>query len=199
MEGNPHIINFSYAVNKQLREGSNGHKGACLWFEGLSGAGKSTLANGVEGELFKRGVKTFSLDGDNVRKGLSSDLGFSESDRIENLRRIGEVAKLMCDAGLVVTAAFISPYKKDRHLLRNLLGAAFFEFFVDTPLEVCEQRDVKGLYKKARAGEIKNFTGISLPFERPDNPDMVINTVNQSIDQSVSLILDFIWPKLALS
>lgn len=194
-----HIINHAYSINKCDREKVNGHKSMCLWFTGLSGSGKSTLANSVERELYIRGIRTFSLDGDNIRKGLSSDLSFSESDRIENLRRIGEVAKLMCDAGLVVTAAFVSPFIKDRQLIRNLLGLDYFEIFVNTPLQVCEQRDVKGLYKKARNGEITNFTGVSSPFEMPEHPDLKINTVNQSIDQLVNKILEVVLPKLSLS
>ena len=194
-----HLVNQAYYVSKHDREKMNGHKAICVWFTGLSGSGKTTLANALERELYARGIKTFSLDGDNIRCGLSSDLGFSESDRIENLRRIGEVAKLMCDAGLVVTAAFVSPFKKDRQLIRNLLGYDFFEIFVNTPLEVCEQRDVKGLYEKARRGEISNFTGVNSPFEIPQNPDLQVNTVNQSIDQSVNKILEVVLPKLSLS
>lgn len=194
-----HLVNQAYYISKHERERMNGHKALCIWFTGLSGAGKTTLANAVERELYTKGIRTFSLDGDNIRCGLSSDLGFSESDRIENLRRIGEVAKLMCDAGLVVTAAFVSPFKKDRQLIRNLLGTAFFEIFVNTPLEVCEQRDVKGLYQKARSGEISNFTGVNSPFEVPQHPDLQVNTVNQTIDQLVNTILDAVLPKLSLS
>ena len=194
-----HLIGQAYYINKQDRQKMNGHKPLCLWFTGLSGSGKSTLANNIERELYALGIRTYSLDGDNVRRGLSSDLGFSESDRIENLRRVGAVANLMCDAGLVVTAAFVSPFKKDRQLIRNLLGNEFFEIFVNTPLEVCEQRDVKGLYQKARRGEISNFTGISSPYEVPQNPNLKIDTVNQSIEQSVNIILGVILPKLSLS
>ncbi|PJJ84063.1 adenylyl-sulfate kinase [Mucilaginibacter auburnensis] len=194
-----HLINQAYDISKPDREKMNGHKALCIWFTGLSGAGKTTLANALERRLHTENIKTFSLDGDNIRCGLSSDLGFSESDRIENLRRIGEVAKLMCEAGLVVTAAFVSPFKKDRQLIRNLLGSNFFEVFVNTPLEVCEQRDVKGLYQKARRGEISNFTGINSPFEQPQNPDLQVNTVNQTIDQLVNTILEAVLPKLLLS
>lgn len=194
-----HLISQAYYITQNDRERINGHKPLCLWFTGLSGSGKSTLANNIERELYALGIRTYSLDGDNVRKGLSSDLGFSESDRIENLRRVGAVASLMCDAGLVVTAAFVSPFKKDRQLIRNLLGNEFFEIFVNTPLEVCEQRDVKGLYQKARNGEISNFTGISSPYEAPQKPDLEINTSNQSIQQSVNIILEVILPKLSLS
>ncbi len=194
-----HLVNQAYHISKNDREKMNGHKALCVWFTGLSGSGKSTLANALERELYARGIRTFSLDGDNIRKGLSSDLGFSESDRIENLRRIGEVAKLMCDAGLVVTAAFVSPFMKDRQLIRNLLESNFFEIFVNTPLEICEQRDVKGLYQKARSGEITNFTGVNSPFEIPKSPDLEINTHDQPLNQLVHTILEAILPKLSLS
>jgi len=199
MKEKVHLVSQAYYISKHDREKMNGHKAMCVWFTGLSGSGKSTLANALERELYARGISTFSLDGDNIRTGLSSDLGFSESDRIENLRRIGEVAKLMCDAGLVVTAAFVSPFKKDRRLIRNLLGTDFFEIFVNTPLDVCEQRDVKGLYQKARRGEISNFTGVSSPFEIPQNPDLQINTINHTIDQLVNKILEVVLPKISLS
>jgi adenylylsulfate kinase len=194
-----HIVEHSYKITRLDREQANGHKAACLWFTGLSGSGKSTLANHIEQDLFQRGIKTFILDGDNIRKGLSKGLTFTEEDRIENLRRIGEVAKLMCDAGLVVLATFISPFIHERQLIRILLGESFYEIFVDTPLSVCEQRDVKGLYKKARRGEISNFTGISSPFEAPPSPDIHIKTNNQSLEHSVNLILDNILPKIKLA
>jgi adenylylsulfate kinase len=194
-----HIVEHSYKLSRAERERNNGHKGACLWFTGLSGSGKSTIANIVELELFKAGVQTFILDGDNIRAGLNKDLSFIEKDRIENLRRIGEVAKLMCNAGLVVLATFISPYERDRQALRTLLGADFFEIFVDTPIEICEQRDVKGLYQKARRGEISNFTGISSPFEAPSSPEIHINTIRQTLEQSVNLILENILPKIKLA
>jgi len=193
-----HIIEHSYKITRLERELGNGHKAACLWFTGLSGSGKSTLANHVEQELFHQGIKTFILDGDNIRNGLNKGLTFTEEDRIENVRRIGEVAKLMCDAGLVVIATFITPFRRERQSLRNLLGESFYEIFVDTPLEVCEQRDVKGLYKKARSGEISNFTGISSPFEPPSSPDIYIDTANQSLEHSVNLILASILPKIKL-
>ena len=191
-----HIVEHSYKLKRADREMANGHRSACLWFTGLSGSGKSTIANCVEQELFEKGIKTYVLDGDNMRKGLCSDLSFTEEDRVENLRRIGEVAKLFCDAGLVTIATFISPYRRERQLLRGLLGESFNEIFVDTPLEICEQRDVKGLYQKARAGEISNFTGISSPFEAPTSPEIYINTVTQSVEQSVNSILEYIPPKL---
>jgi adenylylsulfate kinase len=191
-----HIIEHSYKLKRADREKANGHKAACLWFTGLSGSGKSTIANIIEQELFERGVKTFILDGDNIRKGLCKDLSFTEEDRAENLRRIGEVVKLICDAGLVAIATFISPYQRDRQWLRTLLGESFIEIFVDTPLEICEQRDVKGLYQKARRGEISNFTGISSPFESPTSPEIYINTVNHTLEQSVNSILEYVLPAL---
>lgn len=191
-----HIIEHSFKINRTDRERVNGHLAACLWFTGLSGSGKSTLANLVEQELFQNGIKTYILDGDNIRSGLNKDLSFTEADRIENIRRIGEVAKLMCDAGLVVLATFISPFEKERCMLKELIGKNFLEIFVDTPIEVCEGRDVKGLYKKARNGEISNFTGISSPFERPSQPDIHINTSALTPEQSVNLILEKLVNKI---
>lgn len=164
-------------ITKEDRERLNGHKGVCLWFTGLSGSGKSTLALTVQEMLFKRGVHTYVLDGDNIRHGLNKDLGFSAEDRAENIRRIGEVAKLFVDAGLVVMTAFISPYRKDRDRAREIMKPGeFIEIYVECDLETCEQRDPKGLYKKARAGEIPNFTGISDPYEPPERPEIVVNT-----------------------
>jgi len=194
-----HIVEYPYQVTRTNREIANGHRAACLWFTGLSGSGKSLLANRVDMELFSRGIKTYVLDGDSVRKGLSNELTFTEEDRIENLRRIGEVVKLMCDAGVVVLAAFITPFEGVRQSLRASLGEFFFEIFVDTPIEICEQRDVKGLYKKARSGEISNFTGVSLPFEPPVSPDLCIRTTDQTLDASVNLILETILPKIKLA
>src|ERR1700733_7154334 len=191
-----YIVEHKYKLKRVDRERANGHRAACLWFTGLSGSGKSTIANCIEQELFEKGIKTFILDGDNMRKGLCMDLSFTEEDRVENLRRIGEVSKLICDAGLVAIATFISPYRRDRQWLRGLLGNSFIEIFVDAPLEVCEQRDVKGLYQKARSGEISNFTGISSPFEAPTSPEIYINTVNQTLEQSVESILEYVVPKL---
>ena len=161
----------SHSVNREMREKLNGHKSVCLWFTGLSGSGKSTLACEVEKILFKEGDRTYVLDGDNVRHGLNSNLGFSNEDRTENIRRIGEVTKLFVDAGIIVLAAFISPFKEDREKVRHLLGDQnFIEIYVKTELETCEKRDSKGIYKKARKGEIKNFTGISSPYEPPPHP-----------------------------
>jgi len=193
-----HIVAHSYKITRDDRELANGHKAACIWFTGLSGAGKSTLANLVEQGLFKEGIKTYTLDGDNIRNGLNKGLTFTEKDRTENLRRIGEVAKLMCDSGTVLLATFITPFEQERHSLRTLLGEMFIEIFVDTPIEICEQRDVKGLYKKARTGEISNFTGVSSPFERPVCPDIYIQTTNQTLEQSVNLILANVLSKIKL-
>jgi adenylylsulfate kinase len=162
-----------------------------IWFTGLSGSGKSTLAVQLEAQLFAHGFKTYLLDGDNIRTGLNKDLSFSEEGRIENIRRIGEVSKLLVDAGLVVLSAFISPFEADRQQVRSIVGSEnYFEVFVDTPIEICEQRDVKGLYKKARAGEVKNFTGIDSPYEAPKHPDISIKTAEMTIDQSISVLLD---------
>jgi len=198
MEEKLHIIAHDYKIGNDEREIKNGHRSACLWFTGLSGSGKSTVANVVEQELYNLGLHTYILDGDNIRKGLNKDLNFTEEGRIENIRRIGEVAKLMTDAGLIVLAAFVSPFLKDRQLLRDLMGDKFIEIFVDAPIEVCEQRDVKGLYKKARAGEISNFTGISSPFERPEHPDVHIHTDKQDLSESAKFVLDTVLPKIKI-
>lgn len=171
-----------------------------IWFTGLSGSGKSTLATQLEFQLSAQNFKTYLLDGDNIRIGLNKDLDFSNDSRKENIRRIGEVTKLFLDAGLVVLSAFISPFEEDRNQVRSIVGNDnFIEVFVDCPLEICEGRDVKGLYKKARLGEIKNFTGISSSYERPINPDITIPTHLQSLDESLILLLDFIAPKISYS
>ena len=168
-----------------------------MWFTGLSGSGKSTLANLVEIELHKLNISTISLDGDNIRQGINKDLSFAPKDRTENIRRIAEIAHLMIDAGIVTLAAFVSPYIKDRENIRKIVGDDnFIEIYINTSLEECERRDVKGLYKKAREGEIKNMTGISSPYEAPINPDLEIVTDNQSVEKSVQTILDFIIQKL---
>jgi adenylylsulfate kinase len=165
----------------------------------LSGSGKSTIANLVENALFDLGIKTYVLDGDNIRKGINNDLSFSPEDRTENIRRIAEVSNLMVDSGLVVLAAFVSPYKKDRENIRTIVkDVNFVEVYINTSIEECERRDVKGLYKKARAGEIKNMTGISAPYEAPKAPDIEIKTEGEPIEVSVQRILDFITPKLQL-
>ncbi|GAB4293441.1 MAG: adenylyl-sulfate kinase [Ignavibacteriaceae bacterium] len=164
-------------ITQKDRERLHGHKGVCLWFTGLSGCGKSTIALKVEEKLFERGVSTYVLDGDNIRHGLNKNLGFSPEDRTENIRRIGEVSKLFTDAGIIVMTAFISPYREDRNSVRKIMKEGeFIEIYVEADLETCEQRDPKGLYKKARKGEIKDFTGISAPYEAPENPELVINT-----------------------
>ena len=170
------------------------HKPACIWFTGLSGSGKSTLAEGVEYELNKRGVHTFLLDGDVIRQGLNKDLGFSNEDRTENIRRIAEVSKLFTDAGLIVLTAFISPFKKDRDFARSLHGSdGFIEVFIDCSLDECEKRDPKGLYKKARTGEIKDFTGISSPYEVPKNPEIKIANGNSSdLNKNIQSIVEYL-------
>lgn len=171
-----------------------------IWFTGLSGSGKSTLAVQLEAILFAKGYKTYLLDGDNIRAGINKDLSFTDGDRIENIRRIGEVSKLMLDAGIVVLSAFISPFQSDRDQVKEIVGAEnYIEVFVDTPLEVCEQRDVKGLYKKARAGEIKNFTGIDSAYEIPKNPDIIIQTHLLSVDDSLALLFSAVEKKIALN
>jgi adenylylsulfate kinase len=193
------IISHTYQVSKKERNSSNNHNSFLLWFTGLSGSGKSTIANLVENALFDLGIKTYVLDGDNIRKGINNDLSFSPEDRTENIRRIAEVSNLMVDSGLVVLAAFVSPYKKDRENIRTIVkDVNFVEVYINTSIEECERRDVKGLYKKARAGEIKNMTGISAPYEAPKAADIEIKTEGESIEVSVQRILDFITPKLQL-
>ena len=190
-------IRQDYKITKENRESLHGHRSFLLWFTGLSGSGKSTLANLVEIELHKLNVSTISLDGDNIRQGINKDLSFAPKDRTENIRRIAEIAHLMIDAGIVTLAAFVSPYIKDRENIRKIVGDDnFIEIYINTSLEECERRDVKGLYKKAREGEIKNMTGISAPYEAPINPDLEIVTDNQSVEKSVQTILDFIIQKL---
>ncbi|WMI68933.1 adenylyl-sulfate kinase [Mangrovimonas sp. YM274] len=194
------IIPHDYQISVEDRRNSNQHNSFLLWFTGLSGSGKSTIANVVEQQLFKSGIKTYTLDGDNIRKGLNNDLTFSPEDRTENIRRIAEAANLMVDAGLVVLAAFVSPYKKDRENIKRILkDVNFVEIFINTSVEECERRDVKGLYKKARAGEIKNMTGISAPYETPENPDIEILTENESVEAAAQRIIDYITPKLQLT
>lgn len=168
-----------------------------IWFTGLSGSGKSTLAVQLEAQLYTLGFKTYLLDGDNIRTGLNKDLSFAEEGRVENIRRIGEVSKLMIDAGVVVLSAFISPFEADRKQVRSIVGTEnYMEVFVNTPLSICEQRDVKGLYKKARAGEVKNFTGIDSPYEEPKNPDLTIPTHELSLEQSVGELIKFVLPRI---
>ena len=180
-------------IDRAAHAALKGQRPKILWFTGLSGSGKSTIANAVEKKLHANGKHTFLLDGDNVRHGLNKDLGFTDADRIENIRRIGEVAKLMTDAGLIVLTAFISPFRAERDMVRQLVDAGdFVEIHVDTPLDVAEQRDVKGLYKKARAGELKNFTGIDSPYERPEAPEISVNTTELSAEEAADMIIAYL-------
>ena len=179
-----------HAVSTIDRERLNGHQGAVIWFTGLSASGKSTIANAVDHKLHQRGMHTFVLDGDNVRHGLNKNLGFSQEDRTENIRRIGEVAKLLADAGIITLTAFISPYRADRDQARALLEPGrFIEVLVDASLETCESRDPKGLYKKARAGEIKGFTGIDDPYEAPESPELILDSNNYGIDELAEQVI----------
>jgi bifunctional enzyme CysN/CysC len=190
----------SFEVTKKARAELNGHKPALLWFTGLSGAGKSTIANNLETKLHALGKRTFVLDGDNVRHGLNRDLGFTEVDRVENIRRVAEVAKLFVEAGLITIVAFISPFQAEREMARELVGPdEFIEIFVDTPLEVCEQRDPKGLYKKARRGQLQNFTGLDSPYEPPDNPELTLNAHSNSADNLADRIIYFMQQRGMLS
>ncbi len=186
-------------VTREMRNILNGHRSLAIWFTGLPSSGKSTIAHGVEKELYERGIRTYTFDGDNIRHGLCSDLGFSEKDREENLRRIAEVIKLFIDAGIVVLAAFVSPLKRHRKIVRSIIGENdFIEVYCRCPVEVCEKRDPKGLYKKARTGEIKNYTGISSPYEEPENPDLILDTHLLDIDEAVKRVLNLVEKKLIL-
>ena len=187
------VIYHHASVTRQRRNKLNEHRSVVLWFTGLSGSGKSTLAHALEEKLYQKGCRTFVLDGDNVRHGLNSNLDFSEPGRTENIRRISEVSKLMLESGLIVMTAFISPFNKDRNEARKLISSDdFIEVYCKASLEICETRDVKGLYKRARAGEIKNYTGIDSPYETPENPELIIDTDNQGLEDSVSTILSFL-------
>ena len=186
------IVWHNAAVTPNERQSRNGHKACLLWYTGLSGSGKSTIANAVDRLLFDMGCHTYLLDGDNVRHGLNKDLGFDDNARVENIRRITEVSRLMLDAGIIVSTAFISPFIADRAQAKALAGEAFIEVFVDTPLAVCEQRDPKGLYKKARAGQITHFTGISSPYEAPLSPDIHVKTAELSIEQAARQVVAFL-------
>ena len=184
------VVWHDSTVTRGRRESLNTHKSVLLWFTGLSGSGKSTLAHAVEEQLHQMERRTFVLDGDNVRHGLCGDLGFSEQDRVENIRRVGEVAKLFLEAGIITLTAFISPFQRDREVARSLFPHGdFLEIYCECPLEICEKRDVKGLYQQARAGKIKNFTGISSPYEAPSDPDLVVNTGRLSLEESINLVL----------
>ena len=190
---NTNIIYHAASVTRERRNQLNNHKSVVIWFTGLSGSGKSTLAHSVEEILFNKGCRTYVLDGDNVRHSLSSNLGFSNKDRKENIRRISEVTKLMIEAGLIVMTAFISPFREDRFAVRNLIPEGdFIEIYCKARLETCEARDIKGLYKRARAGEIKNYTGISSPYEVPENPELIIDTDKEEIKESVSRIVNYL-------
>ena len=193
------ITQHVFSISKSDRLKNNGHQAKVIWFVGLSGSGKSTLAGNVESVLHQKGYKTYILDGDNLRFGLNNDLGFSKRDRSENIRRIAEVARLFNEAGTIVLSAFISPLESDRNQARKLIGIEnFIEIFVHCPLHICEKRDVKGLYAKARKGLIPNFTGIDSPFEPPKQPDITIKTEMESLEISLKNILEFIEPKLKL-
>ena len=190
-------VRHDYKIMKSDREKLHGHRSLLIWFTGLSGSGKSTLANLVEIQLSKLGISTFSLDGDNIRRGINKDLFFTPEDRTENIRRIAEISHLMVDSGIVTLAAFVSPYIDDRAHIKTIVGVEnFVEVYVNTSLEECERRDIKGLYKKARSGEIENMTGISAPYEAPLNPDLEIVTENELIEKSVQTILEFILQKI---
>lgn len=188
-----HIVWHSHHVTKNERANSKSQKPCILWFTGLSGSGKSTIANGVETKLLQMGKHTYLLDGDNIRHGLNKDLAFDEVSRVENIRRIGELSKLFVDAGLIIISAFISPFRKDRDTVRTLSEKKeFIEIFVDAPIEICEQRDPKKLYEKARLGKIPHFTGISSPYEIPKNPEIHLRTDSSSIEESVQTVIDYL-------
>ncbi len=193
MGKHPYIVWHKSFITKANRQDKNNHKSCVLWFTGLSGSGKSSLANALDKKLHSLGIQSYVLDGDNVRHGLNKGLGFSKEDRKENIRRIGEVSKLFVDSGTIVSTAFISPFREDRSLVRELFPEGeFIEIYVRCPLEICEGRDPKGLYKKARSGEIKDFTGISSPYEEPENPEIIIETNNKSLTKSVDIIVDYL-------
>ena len=184
------VVKHRATVTRNRREEQNKHRSVIIWFTGLSGSGKSTLAHQVEEDLYKTGCRTFVFDGDNVRHGLCANLGFSEEDRHENIRRIGEMAKLFIEAGVIALTAFISPFRADRERVKALVSENdFIEIYCDSPLKVCEERDVKGLYKKARAGVIQNYTGISSPYEPPENPDLHLDTAGDSVEVNAKKIL----------
>lgn len=190
-------IKHNYKITKSQREAQHGHKTYLLWFTGLSGSGKSTLANLVEVSLHEQGFSTYILDGDNIRFGINKDLSFTPKDRTENIRRIAEISNLMLDAGILTLATFVSPYLKDREAIKDIVGREnFIEFFINTSLDECERRDVKGLYKKARTGEINNMTGISDPYQVPVNPDLEVITDGHTIEENVETIMKFINNKL---
>lgn len=191
------IIWHNSSINKEDRQRLHGHKSLMIWFTGLSGSGKSTIANALQHELFTRGISVYLLDGDNLRHGINSDLSFTPTDRMENIRRTAETGKLFVDAGVVVIAALISPYELERIKARSILQPdEFIEVYVKCPLEICEQRDPKGLYKKARNGEIKQFTGIDQPYEEPKNPEIIIDTSTQSLDEAVEILITYLLERI---
>lgn len=193
------IISHQFLISRKERSNLKRHNSFLLWFTGLSGSGKSTIANAVEVELYQQGIHTYTLDGDNVRKGLNGDLDFSPESRTENIRRIAEVANLFVDSGIVVLAAFVSPYIKDREMIKRIVkDVNFVEIFVDTPIEDCERRDVKGLYAKARKGLIKDFTGINAPYEKPVNPDITVDTTQLTVQEAVAIIMKTIKSRLEI-
>ncbi|HWI54244.1 MAG TPA: adenylyl-sulfate kinase [Desulfobacteria bacterium] len=192
MDGDKNIVWHKASIKREDRESLLKQKGVVLWFTGLSGSGKSTVANALEKKLYESGKLTYLLDGDNIRHGLNKDLGFSINDRIENIRRIAEVSKLFTDAGIITLTAFISPLREDRNSVRKLLEERFIEIFVDCSLDVCEGRDPKGLYKKARAGALKDFTGIDSPYEKPVTPEITVHTDTQSIDRCTGEIIKYL-------
>ncbi|MGD6895557.1 adenylyl-sulfate kinase [Bacillus infantis] len=188
-----HITWHCSAITKSLRQKQNEHKSAVLWFTGLSGSGKSTIANAVQAMLFKRGIQAYLLDGDNLRHGINGNLSFSQEDRKENIRRTAEMAKLFSDAGFVVLASLISPYKADRKMARELMDEGeFIEIYIDCPVEECEKRDPKGLYKKVRNGEIKGFTGIDDPYEKPEKPEIILHTGKHSLEECVQSVMKYL-------
>lgn len=194
--GERNITWHDHKITKIDRAEQKKQRPFLLWLTGLSGSGKSTIANALEHELFKTDHHSYILDGDNVRHGLNKDLGFSDEDRVENIRRIAEMSKLFVDAGMIVVTAFISPFKAERQLARELLeDGEFVEVFVKAPLDVCEERDPKGLYKKARSGEIKNFTGIDSPYEEPENPELVLDNASHTVDENVAIIVEYLKTK----
>ena len=186
------LVTVKHRITVEERWKANKHKGGIMWFTGLPGSGKSTLAIELESQLFQEGTQVYVLDGDNIRQGLSSDLGFSPTDRTENIRRIGEVGTLFADAGFIVIAAFISPYRKDRELARQVAGDFFNEIYIKADVTTCEKRDPKGHYQLARTGKIPEFTGVSAPYEQPNNPELIVDTNNQSVDQCKEHLINFI-------
>ncbi|MCK1993349.1 adenylyl-sulfate kinase [Peribacillus muralis] len=199
MNKNTNVTWHDSSLTKELRRKQNGHESTVLWFTGLSGSGKSTIANAVAKELYNRSIRSYVLDGDNIRHGLSKDLGFSEADRTENIRRIGEVSKLFVDSGQFVLTAFISPFRADRQIVRDLLEEGeFIEVYIKCPIEECEVRDPKGLYDKARKGIIKDFTGIDSPYEEPEQPELILESSLYSVEECVEQVISFLTAKKAI-